>query len=290
MASTTESIITAAAQERAASLRCRACASSRARLFSRDEHRTIYKCGDCGLLFRFPQPSPADLHTEFQLDYFKGDGVASRLELEFESWRRPVLAQITDVIKHVKPKGKLLDVGCASGELFEFFLNGEWNLCGVEPSQVAVARARERFAAHAQVRLFHGYLSDVPAQESWDVIAILESLFYMPDPQKELASVCQLLETDGLLVIATPGYQYQCLRHTGLFSRIVYGRQCSLTSSHLYYFSERALAELLRSSGFRIMRVVPLGSSTYGSGLGRTARNLYVMVSRFLSFLTLGRV
>ena len=271
---------------------CIACGSQKTEVFWEDSRRTIRRCTSCQLLFRFPQPEAEDLHNEFQFQYFSrnGGGTADRLELEFELWRRPVLAQITNKIRAVKPAGKLLDVGCASGEIFDYFREGTWELCGLEPSQAAFEKAQARFGKDSRISLLKGYLCDLELGSSWDVVSVLESLFYMPDPRRELAYISRLLKKDGLLVVATPGYQYQRIRHTGAVSRVLSGSWCSLTPSHLYYFSPKALTSLLANAGFQIIETVPLGSSNYGNWLARSLRNTYVAGTRLLRAVTVGRI
>lgn len=271
---------------------CIACGSLKTEVFWEDSRRTIRRCASCSLLFRFPQPNAEELHDEFQFKYFSrnGESTPDRLELEFESWRRPVLSQITNKIRTVKPAGKLLDVGCASGEIFEYFRDGNWELCGIEPSQAAFEKAQARFGKNSRIRLLKGYLCDLDLGSSWDVVTVLESLFYMPDPRRELAYISRLLKKDGLLVVATPGYQYQRIRQTGTLSRVLSGSWCSLTPSHLFYFSPKAIASLLANAGFRIIETVPLGSSTYGNWMARALRNTYVGGARLLRAVTAGRI
>jgi len=272
---------------------CVACSGSNSRVFWSDQNRTIRQCRDCGLLFVFPQPSPNALHAEFQSSYFTNGNSTepTRLELEFEEWRRTTLAYIVKRIRALKPAGSLLDVGCASGEMFEYFPNGNWELYGIEPSSMAFARAQERFEVNAKIHLFNAYLADVSFKaRSLDVITILESLYHMPDPRRELSYVARILRDDGVLAIATPGYAYQRLRHSGPISRALYGTRCSLTRSHLFYFSAESLAALLKNEGFEIIDTIQLGSSSYGSRLGRLARQTYLGLSRTLGSLTLGRL
>ena len=272
---------------------CVACGYTDSKRFWRDRNRTIRKCRACGLLFVFPQPDPTSLHSQFQSDYFAGsnsDG-PTRLELEFEAWRKPALERIVQRLQREKPAGKLLDVGCASGEIFEHFRGGDWELYGIEPSSMAFERGCERFRDEPNVRLFNAYLNDLNFEpKSFDVIAVLESLFYMPNPRNELSHIGRILKDDGLLAIATPGYTYQRLRHSGLLSYAVHGSRCSLTASHLFYFSEDTLSLLLKSSGFQIYDRLQLNSSAIGSGLGRIARQTYLTLARGLDALTFGHV
>ena len=74
------------------------------------------------------------------------------------------------------------------------------------------------------------------AAHSFDVVTVLESLYYMPDPRRELSRLAQLLKEDGLLAIAVPGYTYQRLLH-GSGSSWANSQSCSLTTSHIFYFS-----------------------------------------------------
>lgn len=272
---------------------CVACGESGSKEFWRDQTRTIRQCHACALLFVFPQPDRKALHSQFQSDYFTHGQADSptRLELEFEAWRRPTLAGIVKRIRKLKPTGKLLDVGCASGEIFEYFRDGDWELYGIEPSAMAFERSRQRFEADQRLHLFNGYLPDVSFDpNSLDVITVLESLYYMPDPRYELSHVARILRDDGLLVIALPGYTYQRLMHSGPISYLLNGTRCSLTRSHLFYFSDRNLRILLASQGFRVFDTLQLGSSAYGSGFGRFARQAYLPLARALSGLTLGQI
>jgi SAM-dependent methyltransferase len=272
-------------------IRCIACGSNDNRLFTEDDNRTIRRCSSCHLLFVFPQPTPEKLDAEFQSSYFRDKSANSdRLERDFEVGRRPVLAQIAKAIRRRKFSGNLLDVGCASGEIFEYFRDGNWRMCGVEPSRAAFQRAKARFAGDERMELFNGYLCELSPGRSWDVITILESLYYMPDPHRELSYCLRALKPDGLLVIAVPGPQYQRLRHTGLISNILHRRRCSLTHSHLFYFSKASLTDLLESAGFRTIQTIPLVSPDYGGRAGRWVRNSYVRVSRLVRAATLGRI
>ena len=272
---------------------CVACGNSNSRVFWSDKSRTIRKCQVCKLLFVFPQPDQANLHREFQSDYFaKGRQPGeTRLELEFEQWRRPTLSRVVERILRLKPGGKLLDVGCASGEIFEHFRNGNWDLYGVEPSAMAFQRAEKRFGDDPRVHLFNAYLGDVDLRKkTFDVIAVLESLYYMPNPRRELSCMARLLKDDGILAIAVPGYAYQRLRHSGPINLVWHGSRCSLTPSHLFYFSENSLGTLLGTEGFRIFDTIQLSSSSYGSGVGRFARQTYLKFSKALVRVTLGQI
>ena len=272
---------------------CVACSARDSEVFWCDQDRTIRRCRACRLLFVFPQPDRAVLHNQFQSKYFTNGNskTPTRLELDFEAWRRPTLDRITGRIRALKRGGKLLDVGCASGTIFEYFRTEHWELYGIEPSAAAFARLQERFGLDPKLHLSNAYLCDVNLEpKSLDVVTVLESLYYMPNPRSELSYLARVLRNDGVLAIGLPSYAFHRLRHSGPISSLLYGSRCSLTSSHLFYFSERSLSQLLASEGFRIFDKVQLGSSSYGSELGRFARQAYLKFSEALGKLTLGRL
>jgi SAM-dependent methyltransferase len=272
---------------------CIVCNASDSGVFWCDRNRTIRECRSCGLLFVFPQPDQTTLHNHFQSDYFahSDSNDKTRLELEFEAWRRPMLKRIEKQICAWKSEGKLLDVGCASGALFEYFRSGDWELYGIEPSATAFERARQRFGDDPRLHLFNAYLREVSLeQRSFDVITVLESLYYMPNPRQELSYLARLLRDDGLLAIAVPGYAYQRLRRSGLISYLLHGSRCSLTASHLFYFSKTSMAALLKSAGLHVVETIPLGSSVHGSRAARFASTVYITFSGALNALTLGHL
>jgi SAM-dependent methyltransferase len=170
-------------------------------------------------------------------------------------------------------------------------MKSNWQFYGVEPSVFAFKKAAERFGEDSRFRLFNAYLSELDFEEkSFDVVTVLESLYYMPDPRRELSRVAQILKDDGLLVIAVPGYEYQRLRHSRPISYLFNGNGCSLTSSHLFYFSQTSMGKLLAGCSFCISDVVQLGTSIYGSGLRQLTQTTYVQLAKAVSALTLGRV
>jgi 2-polyprenyl-3-methyl-5-hydroxy-6-metoxy-1,4-benzoquinol methylase len=268
---------------------CIVCNNKATRIRWSSKYRTIWTCDNCGLLFVFPPPNAETMHTSFQKEYFVSSAsAASRLDLEFDAWRRPALEQISNIVKVQKNGGRLLDVGCAGGALFEFFCDNRWTLYGVEPSQMAYERAKARFDGTSNVTLLNAYLRDAVLPEGgFDVITVLEALYYMPDPQRDLRAIQQLLKPDGLLVIEFPSFQYQRLWRTGIVSYVLHRDWCTLTQSHISYFSDRSLSVLLAHSGIKIVKRIPMPSSAYGASLRRFAQRAYFAGTRILFYASL---
>jgi 2-polyprenyl-3-methyl-5-hydroxy-6-metoxy-1,4-benzoquinol methylase len=138
--------------------------------------------------------------------------------------------------------GRVLDVGCGSGELLEHFATRGWQAHGIDPSRAAVESAAER---GADVHL--GTLRDQPwPEESFDLITFQHSLEHIIDPVDALKRARVLLGPGGLLAIEVPNWS--CWQR-----RMFRNRWFPLDlPRHRQHFSPRALSRLADLLGLRV--------------------------------------
>lgn len=131
-------------------------------------------------------------------------------------------------------RGKLLDVGCGSGELLRHFAAQGWEPYGIDPSAAAVAAARRRGAnAH------EGTLQDHPWEgEAFEAIVFQHSLEHVVDPIAALRAARALLAPGGVLAIAVPNWSS--------WQRRLFGNRWFVLDlpRHQQHFSPRALTRL----------------------------------------------
>jgi 2-polyprenyl-3-methyl-5-hydroxy-6-metoxy-1,4-benzoquinol methylase len=128
--------------------------------------------------------------------------------------------------------GRVLDVGCGSGELLADLARRGWEPYGVDPSAAATAAAARRGA-----QVHQGTLEDQPWEpQSFQLITMQHALEHIVDPITALRQARALLAPGGLLAIEVPNWA--CWQR-----RILFRNRWSALDlpRHQQHFSPRAL-------------------------------------------------
>jgi len=242
----------------------------------------IVKCRNDGLLYMNPRPKVSGVRA-FHMHFVREDN----LEL-FNGYRRKILQREAEAIKKIKPAGNLLDFGCATGTFFENFQRSSWRLYGVDSSFLGVEAARTRYKAE----VFCGTLREANyPNEFFDVVSILDTLYYVPDPLAELTEAARILKNDGLLAVELPGLTYSLLRERGPLCWLLDRKWVrGFGVARLYYFSPSTTRLLLQRTGFRVINMIPEQASLGRQGISRLLNNFHFAVTRFLFTASRGRV
>jgi SAM-dependent methyltransferase len=225
---------------------------------------SVISCTSCGLAFTEPRLAPEDFATYYPETYSAYEPNArpkASLGERVGALNRELLVRFGPyrTVWRRKP-GRLLDVGCGTGDLAAVFGRHGWHACGIEPSKQAAQHARG-----AGVEVVIGTLADAPWEEgSFDAIIFNHSLEHIDDPVEALARAGRLLRPGGVLTIAVPNF--------GSWHRRAFGSawfQLDLPR-HLQHFDRDSLAGVVRRAGLRpvsssavSMRPSLLGSLQY---------------------------
>ncbi len=163
----------------------------------------------------------------------------------------------------IDKQARLLDIGCRHGSLLANLRQlGHTDLVGVDISADAVERGRAAYPDLAdRLHVYDGGALPLPPH-SVDVVTMFDVIEHIPDPERYLRGVRQVLKPDGLFIFQTPNilvdvpYWILALR---LFNREklawLFREHCSLQTYH-------GLRRLLRRAGFRDVRVEKNRSDT----------------------------
>ncbi len=219
---------------------------------SYDGYGRIVRCRSCGLVYTNPRLTQLEVERAYREvvdhDYAREDSSRS-INAHFS----------LHTIKPFVSSGRLLDLGCSTG----YFLNAarlDFETLGVEPSLWACEYARSRL----RLDVISGTLDQARLPpSSFDVVAMIDVIEHLGDPQATLHDVASLLRPGGLLYLLTPNVQ-------SLTARLLRARWWGLRPAHLYYFSPHTLTAMLGRAGFEVVLLKSYGRIfTYGYWLSR---------------------
>lgn len=214
---------------------------------SRDTFR-IMRCSKCGLLFVSPRPTLTEMAHYYPFEKYQPFDVA----IADKPWlHRRRLSYIQNkrcrFIERAKTGGRLLDVGCATGNfLVQIRKRGDWEVYGVDVNGRAIEYAQQRF----NLDVFHGVLEEARyPSDFFDVVTLWSVLEHLHDPLETLREVERILCPDGMLGFTIP--------FGDSLDAHLFGLHWALLDPprHLYTFTRTTLEELLTRAGFEILRV-----------------------------------
>ncbi len=200
----------------------------------------IVRCLKCGLIYSYHKESIKTIYQRYR--NLKDDVYVSQ-----EKGRRISARILLNKITKYKRKGRILDIGCATGFLLNEARKMGWEVYGVELSEWAVNFGREKL----NLNIFAGVLKEANFPYNYfDAIALVDSIEHLPDPKATLEEVRRILKPNGILCISTPDIE-------SFLSRILRAKWWGIQQSHLFYFSKKTLSRMLDATGFKVFRYSP---------------------------------
>lgn len=207
----------------------------------------IVKCRTCGLMRTNPRPTPDTIGMYYPSEYGpyqdSGPSVADPSS-GFKKWLIKLLGLEANIIPR-GPPGRMLEIGCASGAYMEKMRGEGWLVEGIEFSDAAAQRARNK-GFTVQVATVES--AAAPAQLV-DVVAAWMVLEHLHDPVRALRQLRAWVRPDGFLIASVPDAGSLEL---AVFRARWYALQLP---AHLYHYSRRSLAAVLSRAGWEVVRV-----------------------------------
>ena len=194
-------------------------------------------------------PAAAEAAAQYDDAYFH-DAVRGYLDYAGDDavYRAAFRARLR-TIQRVGGRGRLLDVGCATGgALLEAKALG-FEPSGIEPAPGTARAAAERSGCPVRI----GTLDDaLLAAASYDVVTLFDVLEHVTDVGAALRRLRLVLAPGGMLAVTVPDFG-------GLWARASGRHWPFLTPwEHLVYFTRRTLRDALQRAGFRHVSFHPV--------------------------------
>jgi len=168
--------------------------------------------------------------------------------------RESRLKKLLRLLREEQP-GRLLDIGCAGGELATLLQSEGWNVEGAdrEPALVETAQARGIPARCADFD--DGALPWDSA--TFDAVVAGEVIEHVLDTDHLLREASRVLRPNGVLIITTPNLASLENRIRLLLGRYPMWMDHGIVGTgHLRYYTPRILRRQLEQHGFRVERHV----------------------------------
>jgi len=257
---------------------CNVCGSSLFKPSLLCEGFSYVRCAKCGLVQMNPQP----LQDEIKRRYGEGSGqdylayeLANEkafLDLEllalndagFEKFEKELFTNGINAVR-------ILDVGCATGNLLAFLRQRGWETTGVEINETQAEYGRRerkldvRKEPIEEIHFPDGYFNAVIASH------LIE---HLNDPASFVAEAYRVLADGGRFFVTTPNID-------GFQARLFKGRWRSAIFDHLYLFSVKTLSRLLKEKGFAVEKVAVWGGLAKGSAPDSVKRLFDKTAKRF---------
>jgi SAM-dependent methyltransferase len=229
---------------------CVGCESLRKEFFGKKNGFSLYKCSDCGMVSLYEKPvASAEVYSA---DYFSGGGNGFgyvNYDEDKEPMRQGFYKYLSIIENLSGKKGKLFDVGAATGFFIALAKEKGFEVSGVELSSFAANKAREKGFDVAT-----GTLESIPLiPNSYEVVTMLDVIEHMMDPEAEVKIAYSILKKDGLLVINTPNSGSTYAKLMGIGWHLV------IPPEHIHYFNRVAMRKLLERNGFEVLVETTIG-------------------------------
>ena len=226
-----------------------------------DPECNIARCASCGYVFDNPRPALEEL-VRFYSRPSQYDSWLDELEVRERMWKRRL-----KLVLPFRKSGSLLDVGAGIGQFLSLARPYYQDVHGTEVSTTALQVAKQKYG----LELFHGTLEGIACcGKTFDNISLFHVLEHVPDPISALRICHSLLSDQGVLIIAVPS-EVASLRASlkrllvargilhprrgaGRFGLPLIKLTEETSEVHLSHFTPPVLCDLLRRTGFSILK------------------------------------
>lgn len=209
--------------------------------------KEFYSCTGCGLGFIHPPPTQDEIEKIYDQSYYDswgincGDGATERMK---QATFHDKLAVIE---KNMPTKGRILDIGCATGFFLDAARQRGWEPYGVELSSYSSGIAREKIGDD---RVFNGQVAEAHfAHDFFDAVVMTDVIEHVVAVRPFIAEVVRILRPGGVVAITTPNPQ-------SLSCRMLGRHWPHYKLEHLLYFTPDALSLLLEPMGLKRLELI----------------------------------
>jgi 2-polyprenyl-3-methyl-5-hydroxy-6-metoxy-1,4-benzoquinol methylase len=150
--------------------------------------------------------------------------------------------------EYKKPISSWLDFGCSYGHFVELLKKKGIEAEGIELSDNA------RVNSGKKGLVVYKTLNNIPSTRTYNVVSLIDSLYYEIEPKILLNEVYRILDYNGLLVLRIVNRNWLIKLNRNIFRRKI----CKAFGDHTTGFSKKSIRLLLTLSGFKIVKTTSI--------------------------------
>jgi ubiquinone/menaquinone biosynthesis C-methylase UbiE len=213
------------------------------------EYKGVYKlsrCTKCGLIFQTPRIKNQYACLYYQSEKYWGVTLPhfSRRQVEtknnFQRYK-----QVYKRYQERKP-GRMLDVGCGTGEFLDWFKCKGWETVGTDISLKPLVYAKKTLG----LEVIHGDLLEIDQRKkTFDLVSTMHVFEHLYEPRKSLKKISTILKDSGELIITIPNHES--------LGRILFGASWFQyqPGRHIFYYTPDTIKRMLSLCGFEVVDV-----------------------------------
>jgi len=262
------------------------------------------RCPDCTHVFVTNSPiNPSNIADFYTMNDFKGNR-----QLQNEQWYTNyykdcfndydthldsslVLKQFEEKLRYCgelfPQKGRLLDIGCATGVFLDMASKQGWEVEGLEVSTDLAAYARDNFGLKVHcLDLAEDHLESPP----FDVATMFDLIEHIPNVNEMIKGCRNILSDEGILIIRTPTEEgllrdIAKIVYNGSLKKLELPMLWFYSFEHIQSFSFRSLTRLLEQHNFSVIKVFHEEESLERLGIPKYIKFMIKGVNRVSSML-----
>ncbi len=203
-----------------------------------------------GFLETTPLPDISKLSKYYETEEYISHTDAKRnlFEKVYHSVRNYAIKNKIALINKEQEKGKLLDVGCGTGDFLFAAKNNGWNVTGIEPNQKARSIANKK----NNNTVFDNTELKKLKENSFDVISLWHVLEHLPNLENDIQIFKKLLKPKGTLIVAVPNYKsFDATYYKEFWAAYDVPR-------HLWHFSQNSIKALFKNFNLNLTKTLPM--------------------------------
>jgi ubiquinone/menaquinone biosynthesis C-methylase UbiE len=220
--------------------------------FSPDHMRTyrIVKCRSCSHAFAILP------HENIWENY---QSVVDKEYLSRQEAHILTAKKVTEVLTRYIPGGKLLDIGCATGD-FLSVAQEAYAVEGLELSEWSSKIARNRgFTIHSCS------IGELPERADFDIVTLWGVIEHFESPQAEVGKICRIVRPGGFICLWTGDID-------SWLARLLGKKWWYIQGQHIQFFSKKSLDTLFSING---CKRITIETYPFTTSLGSFSKSLY---------------